>query len=58
MTGSSSIVSDWKSEVDRLAAILSPYDAGVAQWQSPSLPSWSRGFDSRRPLCLLNISFG
>jgi hypothetical protein len=24
--------------------------AGVAQWQSPSLPSWSCGFDSRRPL--------
>ena len=30
--------------------------AGVAQWQSPSLPSWSCGFDSRHPLvrgCLL-----
>src|SRR5579875_3460287 len=26
--------------------------AGVAQWQSPSLPSWSCGFDSRRPLQL------
>jgi hypothetical protein len=25
-------------------------DAGVAQWQSPSLPSWPCGFDSRRPL--------
>ena len=24
--------------------------AGVAQWQSPSLPSWSCGFDSRHPL--------
>jgi hypothetical protein len=24
--------------------------AGVAQWQSPSLPSWLCGFDSRRPL--------
>src|SRR3954466_15751505 len=24
--------------------------AGVAQWQSPSLPSWWCGFDSRRPL--------
>ena len=24
--------------------------AGVAQWQSPSLPSWSCGFESRRPL--------
>ena len=24
--------------------------AGVAQWQSSSLPSWSCGFDSRRPL--------
>ena len=24
--------------------------AGVAQWQSPSLPSWPCGFDSRRPL--------
>lgn len=27
-----------------------PGHAGVAQWQSPSLPSWSCGFDSRRPL--------
>ena len=25
-------------------------DAGVAQWQSSSLPSWLRGFDSLRPL--------
>jgi hypothetical protein len=25
-------------------------NAGVAQWQSPSLPSWSWGFDSPRPL--------
>lgn len=25
-------------------------NAGVAQWQSPSLPSWPCGFDSRRPL--------
>jgi integrase len=24
--------------------------AGVAQWQSPSLPSWPCGFDSRHPL--------
>ena len=24
--------------------------AGVAQWQSSSLPSWSRGFDSHHPL--------
>ena len=24
--------------------------AGVAQWQSSSLPSWLRGFDSLRPL--------
>ena len=24
--------------------------ADVAQWQSPSLPSWLRGFDSRHPL--------
>ncbi len=24
--------------------------AGVAQWQSSSFPSWSRGFDSHRPL--------
>jgi hypothetical protein len=27
-----------------------PRLAGVAQWQSPSLPSWSCGFDSRHPL--------
>ena len=27
-----------------------PRHAGVAQWQSPSLPSWPCGFDSRRPL--------
>jgi hypothetical protein len=27
--------------------------AGVAQWQSPSLPSWSCGFDSRHPLHLI-----
>ena len=26
--------------------------ADVAQWQSPSLPSWSCGFDSRHPLQL------
>src|SRR3954453_17632204 len=25
--------------------------AGVAQWQSSSLPSWLCGFDSRHPLC-------
>src|SRR5215212_5417245 len=25
-------------------------NAGVAQWQSPSLPSWSCEFDSRHPL--------
>ena len=25
-------------------------DAGVAQWQSPSLPSWPCEFDSRHPL--------
>ena len=25
-------------------------NAGVAQWQSSSLPSWRRGFDSRHPL--------
>ena len=25
-------------------------EAGVAQWQSSSLPSWLRGFDSLRPL--------
>ena len=25
-------------------------NAGVAQWQSSSLPSWLRGFDSLRPL--------
>jgi site-specific DNA recombinase len=33
-------------------ARLFPQDAsaGVAQWQSPSLPSWSCGFDSRHPL--------
>ena len=24
--------------------------AGVVQWQNPSLPSWSRGFDSHHPL--------
>jgi hypothetical protein len=27
-----------------------PRHADVAQWQSPSLPSWSCGFDSRHPL--------
>ncbi len=27
-----------------------PGPAGVAQWQSPSLPSWPCGFDSRHPL--------
>src|SRR5581483_5982092 len=25
-------------------------NAGVAQWQCASLPSWLRGFDSHRPL--------
>jgi hypothetical protein len=27
-----------------------PSSAGVAQWQSPSLPSWLCGFDPRHPL--------
>ena len=32
--------------------------AGVAQWQSPSLPSWSCGFDSRHPLHMDPPVFG
>jgi hypothetical protein len=34
----------------RSAATQPARRAGVAQWQSPSLPSWLCGFDSRRPL--------
>ena len=34
----------------RSGAQTPPSIAGVAQWQSPSLPSWSCGFDSRHPL--------
>jgi hypothetical protein len=30
--------------------LIAPGLAGVAQWQSSSLPSWSCGFDSRHPL--------
>ncbi len=33
-----------------VAGTVRPHRAGVAQWQSPSLPSWSCGFDSRHPL--------
>ena len=32
-----------------------PKNAGVAQWQSPSLPSWPCGFDSHHPLQENNI---
>jgi hypothetical protein len=32
--------------------------AGVAQWQSSSLPSWSCGFDSRHPLRALTQASG
>ena len=37
-----------------LLGLLDP--AGVAQWQSSSLPSWWCGFDSRRPLLLLSMN--
>ena len=36
----------WRRPLLELVAQL----AGVAQWQSSSLPSWLRGFDSRHPL--------
>jgi hypothetical protein len=42
----------WRSR-ERYATWLWPgrgHHAGVAQWQSSSLPSWSWGFDSPRPL--------
>ena len=39
----------WRSRVR--APSTAPY-AGVAQWQSSSLPSWLRGSDSRHPLHL------
>ena len=29
---------------------ISELSAGVVQWQNPSLPSWSCGFDSHHPL--------
>ena len=42
-----------KRQPVRLGHLASAGHAGVAQWQSPSLPSWLCGFDSRRPLHLI-----
>ena len=33
-------------------------NAGVVQWQNPSLPSWSCGFDSHHPLQCADSSAG